>query len=293
MSKDRIGIIGVGMMGGGMAQRLLAAGHAVRILVHRNRRGIDALVTLGATEAIDHADLVANCDVLLTCLPNAESVQAVFDAVRDNLRPGQLWIETTTSRPETTRAIASALAVQGVKFVDAPVTGGPPEAAEGRLASLIGCPEAEFDRVAHVTNTYSIRSSRFGEAGSGHAAKLLNNLVSQGAMILLADAFRSADELGLDQQALFNAMQAGAARSGTLEKAVGPALLGNFQGARFTIANAHKDLRYAQDMLANLDDDRAKRTASLAQRLDSLIAAGCGDRFVSEMLDPRLVAAAP
>lgn len=288
MSLPRIGVIGAGMMGAGLAGRLLDAGHPVCVLVHRNRAPVEPLLKRGAAESADAPALVATCDVILTCLPNADTVDELYRQIGPALRTGQVWVDVTTSRPEVTKRIAAELEGRGAVFADAPVVGGPTQAVEGTLASLVGCPPGAFDRVAAITGTYSRRTRRFGDTGSGHAAKLLNNLVTQSTMVLLADAFRSADALGLDKQALYDVMMVGAGRSGTLEKAVGPSLQGDYRGARFTIANAFKDLGYAQDLLAGLDPERGARAEILAQRLGQLVAAGHGDRFVSEMLDPDL-----
>ena len=167
-----------------------------------------------------------------------------------------------------------------------PVTGGPPQAEEGALASLVGCDTGDFGRVEALVGAYSKVVRHFGGVGSGHAAKLLNNLVTQGTMLLLADAYRCAEKLGVDKRALYDVMMTGAARSGTLEKAVGPSLDGKYDGMRFTIANAVKDLVYARDLISDLDPERSAAATALAERGRALVERGYGDRFVSEMLQP-------
>lgn len=286
MSTRRIGLIGAGMMGAGMAKRLIGAGHDVRVLAHRNRGSVDALLAMGAREAADAVDLLRDCDVLLTCLPNADVVSDLTVQLVPAFRQDQIWIDTSTSRPETSKRLAEKLTAQGAAFADAPVTGGPPQAREGTLISLVGCAEADFAAVTEIAGTYSRAVRRFGAPGTGHAAKLLNNLVSQGTLVLLADAFQGAARLGVDARTLFDVMQMGAARSGTLEKAVGPALDGDYGGAQFSIANAAKDLRYARDLLTDATPDRTGLAAALTDRLQELVAQGHGDAFVSSMLKP-------
>ncbi|MEM6942592.1 MAG: NAD(P)-dependent oxidoreductase [Pseudomonadota bacterium] len=288
MRKAAIGVIGVGMMGAGMARCLLAAGHPVTLRAHRNRSRIEPLLDRGAREVDETAALVDACDVLLTCLPNAEVVETLADEIAPLMRAGQVWIDTTSSRPRTSESIAARLAERGAIFADAPVTGGPPQAETGELISLVGCEEEHLATVEAVVGTYSKSVRRFGEAGRGHAAKLLNNLVSQGTMILLADAFRTAEATGVDRRALFDVMMGGAARSGTLEKAVAPALEGDLSGAQFTVANAEKDLRYARDLIAEIEVSRAEVAAVLASRLGALVSNGRGGDFVSTMLGPEL-----
>ena len=181
-------------------------------------------------------------------MPDADAVAALAERVVPALGPGRVWIDVTTSRPALIREIAAAVQDRGAAFADAPVTGGPPQAASGELASLVGCAEEDFPAVEVVVGAYSKLVLRFGEVGAGPTAKLLNNLVSQGTMALLAEAFGLARAHGVAWRPLYEAMSAGAARSGTLEKSVGPALEGDYDGARFTIANAAKDLRYAVEL---------------------------------------------
>ena len=282
-SKLTIGVIGAGMMGGGMAACLLRAGHQVQVLPHRNRSIIERLVADGAEESTSAGALAGAVAVVLTCLPDGPAVDACAAEILPALSPDTLWIDTTTSDPEVTRRIALQAAQRGAIFADAPVTGGPAQAEAGELASLVGCEERAFDRVSAVVSEYSSGVRRFGDVGTGHTAKLLNNLVTQGTMALLAEAFGAASKLGVDWQSLYDVMCIGAARSGTLEKAVGPALAGDFDGSRFTIRNAEKDLRYAT---ATLGDD-AELARAVHRILLRHVDNNRGDDFVSRMLQPR------
>ncbi len=285
-SLPRMGIMGAGLMGSGMAHRLLSAGHAVSVIAHRNRETVEALIFDGAEEVQSPAMLVHDTDALLTCLPDAECVEEVADAVCPELRPGYIWIDTTTSIPEISAALARRLSRKGAVFADAPVTGGPVEARAGELASLVGCHAEDYPAVAALIAPYSKVIRRFGAPGCGHAAKLLNNLVTQGTMALLADAYQCAICSGIDTRALFDVMMTGAACSGTLKKAVGPALEGYYDGARFSIEHAAKDLRYARDLVASIDPLRVNMASAAAEKLARHVNEGRGSRFVSEMLDP-------
>lgn len=286
MTLASVGFVGAGLMGSGMAGCLLKAGHTLRLLAHRNRAPIEPLLAQGAEEANDIAELVTQSDVLITCLPNADIVEALALDIEPHLRADQIWIDATTSRPATSEALAARVAKRSAIFADAPVTGGPQQAQDGELASLVGCEKTHFPAIESLVGVYSKTVRRFGDPGRGNAAKLLNNLVTQGTTVLLADAFQCADKLGVDAQALYDVMMTGAARSGTLQKAVGPALEGNFNGAQFTISNAAKDLRYARDLVSDTDAPRAHLAAILADRLAGLEEAGRGGDFVSTMLKP-------
>ncbi len=285
---ERIGFVGAGLMGRGMARQLLQAGHAVTVFVHRSREGIAELAALGATETDDLRTLAQQCDVVMLCLDSADTVRSVLAQMRPALRRGQLVIDATTSNPDVSLEVAAALKSCGVDYADAPVTGGPPEAAAGRLGTIVGCDEALFPRVETIVSRYATSVRRVGGIGKGHFAKLLNNFVTQGTAVLLAEAYGRARENGVDWQALYDLMSAGAARSGTLEKTVRPALAGNFDGSLFSIRNAHKDVSYFCAQAENSARGPSELGAAIRRVLGDALAADCGERYTSALLDPGL-----
>ena len=287
--KTAIGFMGAGWMGTGMATHLLAAGHPVSVYAHRNRSGVDRLRARGAAEASDLATLARGVDVIVLSLSNAVAVRAVIEGMSLGLRAGHLVIDTTTSDPRVTRSLAALLSTRGVRLVDAPVTGGPTQAEAGALGTLVGCDASDLDAVQRIVSCYSAVVQRMGEVGSGHTAKLLNNFVTQGTVVMLAEAYARARDNGIDWQALYAVMCAGAARSGTLEKVVGPALGGDFDGSKFTIRNAAKDLGYYCSLAADSGRGGSALGEVIHKRFADADAAGVGDRFVSRLLDPDLL----
>ena len=167
------------------------------------------------------------------------------------------------------------------------MTGGPPQAASGELASLVGCDEADFPTVEAVVGAYSKLVLRFGEAGAGHTAKLLNNLVSQGTMALLAEAYglARASTAWPGGPSLRPCPRAPRARARWRSPST-PRSRGDYDGARFTIANAAKDLRYAVELADTPSGCPVARAAHEALR--ALAGAGHADAFVSRLLDPAL-----
>jgi 3-hydroxyisobutyrate dehydrogenase-like beta-hydroxyacid dehydrogenase len=288
MKKETVGFIGAGLMGRGMALNLLQAGHALTLYVHRSRIGIDELIALGARETNDLAALAAGAEVIILCVDSADTVRQLTDAMLPAMRPGQLVIDATTSNPEVSREVAAWLKKNGVDYADAPVTGGPPEATAGRLGTIVGCDEAVFARVNSIVARYAISVQRVGDVGSGHFAKLLNNFVTQGTAALLAEAYGRARENGVDWHALYALMSAGAARSGTLEKTVKPALEGNFDGSHFAIRNARKDLSYFCALAKTSARGSSELGEAVHRVLDNAVAAGHGERYTSALLDPDL-----
>ncbi|MDE2738507.1 MAG: NAD(P)-dependent oxidoreductase [Paracoccaceae bacterium] len=280
----KIGFLGAGLMGFGMAKCLLESGIEVKVLQHRNPEPIIKLKKMGATLAARPKDVLQETDGLVSCLPNAEIVDKVAEVLVPEFKTGMFWIDTTTSKPETSKGIADRLREKGAIFADAPVTGGPAQAVEGQLASLVGCNQEDYNLVVSIIGVYSKVMRHFGEVGSGNIAKLLNNLVSQGMAILLADAFLCAELKGLDRQALYDVMSAGAVRSGTLEKMVKPYLSGNYDGSKFTIENSLKDLRYITEIMTENLPNHAGLSEYLVHRQAKQVEKGRGESFVSNLL---------
>ncbi len=286
MAGEDIGFVGAGLMGRGMALNLLLAGHRLTLHVRRQRAELAPLLARGAEPTGDLGTLAEQAQVIIVCVDNAQTVSSVVDSLLPTLRAGQLLIDATTSDPAVTREVAAKLRRQTVDYADAPVTGGPRQAAAGTLGSLVGCAETSFPRIREIVASYSKTVQRIGDVGSGHYAKLLNNFVTQGTTALLAEAYGRARDNGIDWRALYAVMEAGAARSGTLEKMVKPALDGNFDGSQFSVRNALKDLNYFCAQAAHSERGASALAEEIRRVFAQAAAAGLGDRYVSALLDP-------
>ena len=285
-TSERIGLVGAGLMGSGMAINLLKSGHPLTLYVRRQRADLEPLLALGAGQTDDLGTLARQSEVIILCVDNAETVRVVVNTLSPALRAGQLLIDATTSDPAVTREIAEKLRAQGIDYADAPVTGGPVQAQAGTLGSLVGCTDACFPRIQEIVSSYSNTVQRIGGVGTGHYAKLLNNFVTQGTTALLAEAYGRARDNGVDWHALYSVMNAGAARSGTLEKMVKPALDGNFDGSQFSIRNALKDLSYFCRLAAGSERGSSPLAEEIRSVFAKAVAADLGDRYVSALLDP-------
>ena len=149
----RIGFIGVGLMGHGIAKNLLAKGFPLTVRAHRNRAPVDDLVAKGAKEASSHAELARNAEIVFLCVTGAPQVEeAIFgaDGVAKGAQKGLTIIDTSTSEPATTTKMREALAPLGVRFVDAPLARTPVEAEQGRLNIMVGADEATFAELKPV-----------------------------------------------------------------------------------------------------------------------------------------------
>ncbi|MEZ5842936.1 MAG: NAD(P)-dependent oxidoreductase [Hyphomicrobiaceae bacterium] len=287
--QTRIGFVGAGMMGHGICTNLLAAGHPLTVIAHRNRAPIDDLVGRGAREATSLAALGEASDVVMICVNSAEAVEAIVAGLRPGLARGSVIIDVTTSKPEVSRTLAAALASDGIAFVDAPVVGGPAHASQGKLGAFVGADDTAFARVRPILARYCTDIVHFGPPGSGNVAKLLNNFLTVGLRQLIVQAFRGARRHGIDTDKLYSLAAKGAAGSRTLDQLASGLARADYTQNKFSIANCHKDMSYAAALLAD-DPDGVAIQSVMQQAYSRFIDAGLGDRLASEMLDPALEA---
>ena len=282
---SRIGFIGAGLMGHGMAASLLRAGHEVTVIAHRNRVPIDDLVSKSAREAASLPDLARGQDAVFLCVTGAPQVEGAVAAMKPALVKGQFIIDTSTSEPPVTERLARDLAEIGVRFVDAPVGGGSQHAEKGELSSMVGASEGDFAAVLPWLKATSKIVVRIGEVGAGHKAKLLNNLIALGQSVLVTEAYLRAREQGIAWQSLYDINMGGAARSGTLERTIPPAIAGDYRGYLFTAENAVKDLSYYVTAAKAMGADTRVAEAMRDYFVDAAVQHG-GGALLSELLKP-------
>jgi 3-hydroxyisobutyrate dehydrogenase-like beta-hydroxyacid dehydrogenase len=282
----RIGFIGAGMMGQGMVVNLLKAGHDVWVVAHRNRAPIDDLIAKGAREARSLEALAQESNLIMLCLSTAKVVEEVIVRLKPHLRMGQIVIDTGTTDPETTKRLARELSPLGVAYADAPMTGGPEQASKGEIGALVGADEETFAKIKPVIACYASRIKHFGPPGAGNVAKLISNYLVIGMIALVTEAFVAARAVHVDWADLYEVMLNGSGNSGVLRKMLGGALAGDFDGYRFSIANAAKDIGY----YADLADSIGKMTPLARAVVDTFTTAavGHGGRNVSHLLDPAI-----
>ena len=207
--------------------------------------------------------------------------------MRPALSAGTIIVDTSTSDPELTRRLAEDLAADGIHFCDGPLTGGMAQAAAGELGVLFGGPADVMTRVQPVLRSFATRVEHFGPAGSGHVAKLVNNYLVCGMIALIADSYNAARDLGVDWAKLYSVMQQGSNNSGALQRIVGNAINGDFDGYKFSLANAHKDMSYFVKLGDGLSGPSALGKVVMDE-FDDALARGMGAMMVSRLIDPDL-----
>ncbi|HMB75562.1 MAG TPA: NAD(P)-dependent oxidoreductase [Kiloniellaceae bacterium] len=283
----KIGFVGVGIMGHGMACNLLKAGHELTVVAHRKRAPVEDLVARGAAEAPSLAALAAANDTLVLCVTGAPAARAVVEDLLPHLGPDSLIVDTTTNDMDTPAELAARLTSVGAHYVEAPVAGGVKQAADGVLGAIVGCEEADFPRAEAVLTAFCRQVERFGPVGMGARTKLVSNFLALGTATLVIEAFKLARAQGVDWRKLYEIAQLGSGNSAGLKRIIGNALEGDYGGYVFTVDNTVKDMSYIARMVAESDAGDGLAASFLAI-FEAAAAEGHGQRLISELLDPAL-----
>ena len=287
-TKQRIGIVGAGLMGHGIAKNLVEKGFPLVLRAHRNRAPIDDLVKRGAKEVATNADLARNADIVILCVTGAPQVEEVIfgpEGVAGAAQPGLIVVDTSTSEPATTTRMREALAAREVRFVDAPLARTPVEAEQGRLNTMVGADDATFAELKPVLAAYCENIVHAGPPGHGIVLKLINNFIAQAICTATAEGVAAAAKSGLSIRKLHEVISAGAVNSGLFQMLVGRMLEGgDLTGLRFTLSNAAKDLRYYTHFTESMMLPSVVGEA-VHQSLVTANALGFGDRYVASLIE--------
>ena len=287
MSTPRIGFIGIGMMGHGMAKNMLAKGYALNLKVNRDRSRLDDLLAAGAREAKTNADAAHGADIVIICVtgsPQVEDIVFGADGLLSAAREGLIVIDTSTAEPDSTTRIREALAAKGVKFIDAPLARTPKEAEEGRLNTMVGADEATFAQIRPVLAAFCENIFHVGPPGHGHVLKLVNNFLALSIAASTAEAFASISKAGVSLEKFHQVISAGGVNSGVYKMIAENALKGDFTGLKFSIANARKDLRYYTH-LTELLPVVSFMGEAVHQTFVHAVAQGYGDKLVPSLIE--------
>ena len=287
MDKPRIGFIGVGLMGHGIAKNLVTKGYPLTFLVHRDRSRIADLVAAGAKEAKSPAEIAKASDIVILCVTGSPQVEDnVFraDGLLSAARQGLTVIDTSTAEPGSTAKCREAFAAKGATFVDAPLARTPKEAEEGRLNTMVGADEATFVRLRPVFAAYCENIFHVGPPGAGHTLKLVNNFMALTIVASIGEAFAVAAKAGVKLDKLFDVVSQGALNSPIFQMMGGGAVAGDLTRMKFSIVNAAKDLRYYTHLAESLPIASFVGEA-VHQSFEQAVALGFGDKLVPSMIE--------
>lgn len=241
-----IGYVGVGNMGGALARRLQLQ-HPL-VVYDPSEAAVQRMVETGSKGSGGLADVAARCDVIFLCLPTSEHVRAVIfgeNGLATALKRGALIVDQTSGDPTITRALGGELAALGVDFVDAPVSGGPAGADAGTIAIMVGAEQALFERVLPLLKVISSNVFHAGGIGTGHVAKLANNLMSGGQRLLTLEAVALAVKNGMDPTRIVDIIASGTGRNFWMENFMRSHIIKGNLNANFTLGLLYKDVKLA------------------------------------------------
>lgn len=285
--KLRVGMIGVGLMGHGMAKNIVTKGFPLTVMAHRNRKPIENLLSLGAKEAKSPKEIAAASDLVILCVTGTPEVEATIygeNGLMSAMRKGLIIADASTAVPQSTVKIAADVEAKGGHFVDTPLTRTPKEAEAGKLGVMTGGDTAVLAKIRPVIECFADTIVHAGPVGAAHTLKLINNFIGLGNAMIAAEAIVAAKHAGVAMEALRDIVLGGGARSLMFERIIKVPLENDDSAAQFAIRNARKDLRYYTNMTGELPvtsfmAEAVHQTLVLADNL------GFGDRFVPRLVD--------
>jgi 2-hydroxy-3-oxopropionate reductase len=276
---DRVGFIGLGLMGKPMALNLLKKGFAV-VAHSRSQAPVDAVAAAGATRAASPAEVAALSDVVITMVPDSPDVRLVIEGpngVFEGIRAGSVIVDMSTIAPATARDLAAKAAARGVAMLDAPVSGGEIGAINGTLSVMVGGDAGALEHVRPILNAMGNpeRVVHIGPPGAGQVCKACNQICIGGALASVSEAFAIARKAGIDPAKVREALLGGFAASRVLE-VHGERILKQNYVPGFKTKLYHKDFGIVMQTVHEMDVP-AHVAAAVQQYVSAMMAAGKGE----------------
>jgi 3-hydroxyisobutyrate dehydrogenase-like beta-hydroxyacid dehydrogenase len=284
--KPSVGIIGVGLMGHGIARNVLKHGFKLTVMEHPGNRPLDELLSLGAGTAKTPAAVARESDIVILCVtgsPQVEEVLVAEEGVLAGLKPGAIVVDCSTAIPGSTQRMAVKVADRGGRFVDAPMTRTAQHAHEGRLNLLVGGDAAVIEEVRPVLSAFAENIAVVGGVGAGHKMKLLHNYVSIGFMSLLAEAAACAQRGEVSPEAFVEVLASGGGGGVALDRLKPYILSRDASALPFYMSNALKDINYYREMAQETHSAREIADAVAATYLGA-VEAGAGQKMLPELI---------
>lgn len=286
LDNKRIGLIGLGRMGMGIAISLIRNRQRLVSYANNSRKGMSELLAMGGAEVASPAEVAKLCNVIILSLPSTDEVEEVcFGAtgissiVHDDL----LVIDTTTGHPFQTKKIAERLARQNIRYVDAPLTRGPAEARRGELNAILGSPNNSLADTCTVLSRFCSYILHVGDVGEGQKIKLLNNALSMGVVALAADMVGAARSLDIEPNHLKLLIERGGVNNSLTQALLKFAIEKGEDPLQFTIGSASKDLDYCFDILDV--PENYQMIAAAKEVYFSSVLRGLGNKTLGGLLD--------
>jgi 3-hydroxyisobutyrate dehydrogenase-like beta-hydroxyacid dehydrogenase len=279
---QRVGVIGLGNIGGAIAANLIADGHEVHVHDLDAAR-VESLVTAGATAAASATTLAQRTEVVFTSLPNPAVMDAVATAWLAGATPGAVLVDLSTNAPATVRAVGARVATAGCHLLEAPLTGGAPGAKMRMLVFMIGGDAAVYERCKPLLDKLGRASFHIGPLGSGNVAKLVNSLLAFTAAWVSLEGLAIAAKAGIDLRTMIDVIRTGGAGNFFTDRMV-EGINERNRPTSFSLALAAKDAGLLLDVGRDLGVPTPV-AAEVAQSFVAAIGAGLGERDFTDLVE--------
>lgn len=287
MSKKRIGFIGLGAMGKPMAKNLIKAGYVLTVY-DLNPQPMKELADLGAKRAGSSAETAGDVDVIITILPACEEVKAAVlgeDGVLQGARKGAVLIDMSSIAPHTSQLVAAEAFTRGLKFMDAPVSGGTIAAEKGTLTIMVGGDKELLDEHTDILEAMGKTIYHVGDIGMGETVKMINQILVGVNIVAIAEAFVLGTKLGADPEVLYNVIRNSAGNSFLIDNRVPNYIFkGDFTQPGFALDLLLKDVGLAVDS-AKINKIPLFLTGQAFQYLSMASASGLGKKDLSSVIE--------
>ena len=282
-----IGFIGVGYMGYGIAKNILDKGNNLFVIANKNRKPIDRIVSKGAVEVKTLEEFKEKqLNILVKCVTNTPIAKEIATKLSGILDKETLIIDITTHNKSGSIETEKIYQSKNINYIECPVMGGPVQAEEGVLGGIVGATDDNFKIAEPFLKLFCKNYFHFGPVGMGAKSKLLNNFLSLGNAALVNHLAKSAKEMGLDLQKVFDVAKLGSGNSAALNRVFNNLLKGDFTGFKFTASNSVKDLTYIQDLLKDFPE--AEKVAEVNKNyFQKAVDNGYGENFISELINKK------
>ena len=285
----KVGFIGVGLMGSGMVNCLQMAGHETHLLIHKNRSPIEKACKNGAIPYDNISDLARNVEIIFLCLPSSEEVIEIAKKISTASSQIALVIDCTTNSPDSVVSINKIFLNENIEYLEAPLTGGVTQAAQGQLGAILGGTKDAVKKARPLLGTCCSKISHVGPIGMGAKTKLVSNFLALGTATLVVEAFHIAKKLGIDWQSFYDLACQGSGHSMSLDRIAPKAIEGNYEGYVFSISNTAKDFRYIHKLFLEEDLELATLANWILKQYENAETKGLGNSLLSQRLDPKLL----
>lgn len=281
----KVAVVGIGQMGAGMAKCLTQAGFDV-LGFDISEKSRQAAAALGVATTADLGAALKGREVILSSLPNAAIAIDAWtgaDGILAHAEKGAIGIELSTIDPETMRRLAEAAKARGVRMIDAPVSGGPDECANGTLVIMTGGDRGDIESVEDILKVLGSSYHYTGVIGTAKAVKLVNNMMSMANIVAAAEAFALGTAAGVEPELLYSVLSQSGGKSHHFTKRFPKAIKGNFDPG-FKMELGEKDLALAIEFGRSLSHPTPAASA-VRELMAQSLAAGYRGRDVVAMLD--------